>query len=400
MTPKTIALVDWHWVGHHPLYYKEFVRTLLRLGHHVVAFSPRPDDVQASVDAAGMEVQGRLQLERLELIHEPGGVLARLRRRFLGSREVREVRRRIERWQADTGRAIDLVFFACMYDPEFASFPHDRFAWPYDWSGLYLQVNYLRNRKSLEAGGYHRAIEKLLRHPRLKAIAVLDEGAATASWTAAPIVVFPDFTDASTAGPGDALAKRIRAFANGAPLIGLFGHLFPNKGVVTLAKVALDPRFQDLRFVFVGELPVDSYSRDERDLLRRLSSAPNVLTHFERVPDEASFNQGLLACDIVFAAYEGFPHSSNILTKAAFLERPVIVSEGGLMASRTKEYGLGLIVPEASTEATGQAIRSLIGGAAGPAGSVPPPRWPEFRARHNRETLESAFDALLRKACA
>jgi hypothetical protein len=53
--------------------------------------------------------------------------------------------------------------------------------------------------------------------------------------------------------------------------------------------------------------------------------------------------------DIVFAAFEQFPHSSNTLAKAAALEKLVIVSSGYCMAQRVSSYHLGEIIDEGNT---------------------------------------------------
>jgi hypothetical protein len=53
-------------------------------------------------------------------------------------------------------------------------------------------------------------------------------------------------------------------------------------------------------------------------------------------PDEAQFNSLVYICDILFAAYNNFPNSSNILTKAAIFQRPVVVSNNFCMEKRVK----------------------------------------------------------------
>ena len=233
-------------------------------------------------------------------------------------------------------------------------------------------------------------------HPNLQSVAVLDEGAVDYMHRITggrPVVVFPDLADESAPAP-DGVARRLKEFAAGRPLVGALGHLQPTKGVTTLAQVALDPANRDLAFAFVGELMLGVFSPEERQLIDQLQGAPNVFTHFERVPDGPDFNALVQSCDILFAAYTNFPNSSNLLTKAALLERPVIVSDGYLMAERTREYGLGEVIPEGDAKALAVAIRALCDGAQHP-GEKSQPQWKRYRETHSPARLTEAFALLL-----
>ena len=57
-------------------------------------------------------------------------------------------------------------------------------------------------------------------------------------------------------------------------------------------------------------------------------------------------NEAVMVSDILFAAYRDFPNSSNLLTKAAFYQKPILVSDGHLMAERVKKYKMGEVVDE------------------------------------------------------
>jgi glycosyltransferase involved in cell wall biosynthesis len=394
---KNVALVESHWIGHHPLYFKEFVRTLLDLGCNVLALCPHPEDVSGFLVENGVRAEGRLELETFNRSPEPSGYQWRLRRLLAGGRTFQDLRSRVRAWERRAGAKADLVFFACIYDGEFQYFPCARLAWPFRWSGLYLQVSVLREARSPVARESFRRINALFGQANIQSLAVLDEGVAEelARVAGIPVVLFPDFTDVSTGDAEDGLAARLRSFAAGSPVVGIMGHLYPNKGVATLARLALDPRFRNLCFAFVGDLPWSSFSHEERELLASLHErSPNSFVHFQRVPSEASFNQVIDACDVVFAAYVDFQHSSNIVTKAAFLGKPVIVSDGGLMAERVREYRLGSVVVQDDLESIAGAIRALV--ADGPPWKERQnPRWEDFRARYSKTALRTAFQALL-----
>jgi len=57
-------------------------------------------------------------------------------------------------------------------------------------------------------------------------------------------------------------------------------------------------------------------------------------------------NEYIDHADLIFAAYEDFPHSSNILTKAAAFNKFVLVNEGYLMAERIRNYQIGLVIQQ------------------------------------------------------
>jgi hypothetical protein len=70
--------------------------------------------------------------------------------------------------------------------------------------------------------------------------------------------------------------------------------------------------------------------------------------HAEYLPDETSFNAILAGADVIFAVYRDFYRSSNMLSKAAYFEKPILVSAGCLMGERVAKYGIGLTVTSTS----------------------------------------------------
>ena len=210
-----------------------------------------------------------------------------------------------------------------------------------------------------------------------------------------PVVVFPDLTAEETGGEPAPLATKIRRFASGAPIVTALGNLQHTKGVTTLARLALDPASSDLCFAFVGQVEWTTFKPEDRVLISSLMDrCPNAYTHFAHIPDEPSFNGVIQASDVIFAAYLDFPNSSGILTKAAVFRKPIIVSDGYLMAERTRNYRLGEIVPEGDVEATGRAIREIT---KGPDDWLARrrPMWREYHEKHCYNSLKASFSNLL-----
>ena len=162
-----------------------------------------------------------------------------------------------------------------------------------------------------------------------------------------------------------------------------------------MAELALRPDARDLAFLFAGGVIWPVFNAEQRALfVRAVSEGPAVIYHGERVPDERAYNSLVQACDVLFAAYVDFPHSSNTLTKAAVFEKPIIVSDGHLMAARVREYRLGEVVPQGDAEAALRAIRRIVDDLPGWR-EKNKPRWAEYRERHSVARLNEALAGLL-----
>jgi hypothetical protein len=148
-----------------------------------------------------------------------------------------------------------------------------------------------------------------------------------------------------------------------------------------------DEFLRDLFFFLGGEVNWMETSTTSRETMLKIwERAPNVLTHLQRITDEQNLNTVIASLDIVCAAYTDFPNSSNIVTKAAVFEKPVIVRDGYLMAERTRNYQLGEGVKEGDMNAIKGALRQL-GGLDKPGSNSIPRRWKEYQSAHSRESV-------------
>jgi hypothetical protein len=107
-------------------------------------------------------------------------------------------------------------------------------------------------------------------------------------------------------------------------------------------------------------------------------------------------NSVMSACDIVHAAYLDFPHSSNIMTKAALVGRPLIVSEGYLMAERVRRFRMGEVVPQGDAGALAGAITRITRDP-GAWMAANRPLWADYLREHSFERLQDVFGGLLEK---
>ena len=112
---------------------------------------------------------------------------------------------------------------------------------------------------------------------------------------------------------------------------------------MTLLDVIAKADPQRFFFALVGEVYWQSFGNDEQQLRNFYAQAPeNVLTHAGYMADEREYNSLVAACDVIYAVYSGFNSSSNSLTKAAGLQRPILATKNSLMGERVLAHGIGL----------------------------------------------------------
>ncbi len=398
MQRYNIVVVDWCWEGHHPTYFKNFVQNLLRLNCRVLALCPAPDEVVQSVISSGIPVDNNLEIQELFWWQAAKILSSRIKLQVSSVYNIHAVAKRCRAWEHKKSVSVDLVFFACMYDHQFYYFPKWKCFFPYKWSGLYLQC------QSVRLPGTKLTGSKIVPNPKrmffrtgCRSLGVLDEGAGESleKQIDLPVIAFPDVADTTSSEMTTPLVQKLLRTANGRPIVCCLGELYKSKGIITLAQLAMDDQLSDLCFAFVGKVHWGDYTQNETTLLNQLDRLrENTFVHFSRVPDGVEFNALLNASDVIYAAYWTFPHSSNILTKAAFFKKPVIVSDGFLMAERVRRFCLGAVVPEKDPEATANAIRRLVSERGNLTGK-PFGLQEDYARRHGVEELRSALRKII-----
>ena len=225
--------------------------------------------------------------------------------------------------------------------------------------------------------------------------AILDEGMASRFSTIIdkPVTVFPETTDQRMPGQaaGRVLEERLKRFADGRPVVGLFGHLRKSKGVLPLLLASRHPKMSDVCFAFGGEMVWGSFTSNESQIVRDiLTNGANTWNHLLRIPDEEQLNSVLSACDILYLGYLDFPHSSGLMTKAALLHKPLIVSDGYLMAERVRRFKLGEVVPQGDVDALVDGITKITCNTKAWVAENQP-RWSDYGCEHSFERLKEAF---------
>ncbi len=395
---KTIALVDTFWGGHHPTYLKFFSKSLLELGHDVIALCPEPDDMHVWIDQNCAGFTGHFQAFKLQ---EPKPRLFSLN--VLQARE-----RTLLRWQqaaqgiaqidSRLGKVPDLIFFTWL-DSYLGLLPAiiNRL-FPYRWSGLYFQPRQLRiaPRHAWMRRGFFQPLS-VLQSSNCVGIGILDEGIADVLQQKVhkPVILFPDFTDESPPDHDSPLIQEISTKAAGRKIVGLLGSLDKRKGILTLLRLSQQistPWF----FVFAGNFAEASFTVEERKWIHAVigSNPKNCFFHLARIPSEAAFNAVVQTCDCLYAAYENFPLSSNLLIKAAIFEKPIIVSENYCMGERVKRFRLGFTVKEKDIPQTMRTLedvhQQILMGKSSFQGD-----FQGYRLRHSHEQLKASLCDLL-----
>ena len=105
-------------------------------------------------------------------------------------------------------------------------------------------------------------------------------------------------------------------------------------------------------FVQVGRISHTNLLPEDTQALARIQqqSPENLYVHADYLPDETSFNAIIAAADVIFAVYRDFYRSSNMLSKAAYFEKPILVADQCLMGDRVTQYEIGMAVPSDSLE--------------------------------------------------
>jgi glycosyltransferase involved in cell wall biosynthesis len=397
-----IVLADWGNGGHHPTWFQHFVLALEELGVDVLALCPYPAEAEAGANEARPKAEianrprGKTEFARVKVASRRFGSPWPRRLSLIdwAIRHFRGVESQAHAWSKRSGKKVDAIFYACMYDFDFQRVQAAQPFLRLPWIGLYLHVaGYRQPRRHPE---WPPRPEKLFSTGLCKGIFVLDEGIVdqVSKAIGKPVVALPELNDGRMPVNDQqrSLGDRLAEFAAGRPVVGLFGMLKESKGVIPFLEAARKSVGKPVCFALAGEL---YWPGPEKNwICETLAECPNVWNHLLRIPTEIQLNYLLSKCEAIYAAYLDFPHSSGILSKAAALKKPVIVSEGYLMAERVRHFKLGEIISEGKVPALLDAINAIT---KDPAAwqAANQPQWREYCEAQSFTRLKSSFQKLL-----
>ena len=175
----------------------------------------------------------------------------------------------------------------------------------------------------------------------------------------------------------------------------MLGSLDKRKGTLTLLEVsrqASDRWF----FVFAGRLAEPAFTAAELARIEKIvkTNPDNCFFYLNSIPDGSRFNAVVQVCDVLYAAYENFPYSSNILTKAAIFEKPVIASKNYCMGERVQKFNLGYGIEGGSVSQCVSILERLHEELSTGNLSIQPD-FEGYRRLHSIEQLRAAFQKIL-----
>ena len=274
----------------------------------------------------------------------------------------------VKKAEEDSGWNVDLVFITfldILVDGSWRTLGF-RAGFDYQWAGLYFLPSFFRYKSNI----IRRAIQLVnntifYRIKNCNGIGILDEGIYSTMKERVKdceLFVFPDVTDERLPDCIPEHINRIRLDAGNRTIIGFVGVLQKRKGLLNYLRAmqAIDPT--KCYFLLAGHLPLNEYTPAEQaEINRLLADQDGKNRHFELnyIRDPVEFNAYINICDVLYIAYEGFYHSSGIMTKAAVFEKPVIATKGYCMGERVDKYRLGLTVAEGNITEIIEAIETL-----------------------------------------
>lgn len=345
--------------GHHPTFLRLIAGAFADHAGEVVVLGPM---------AAALEPSTRHRTWELAEVSFQG----RLAERRQGICWLRMLAAHLDHIESQTRQEISLVFLS--YFDLFLN----RYLLPIDWRNIVGQRRFsgLVFRAENTCRQFLHRLRRgplapwaLLRSSLCPVVGTLNEHAVAALADFLgdkPVLLFPDFAPepcpSSTQLP---LLQEIRSRAGRRALLVLVGALDGRKGLQEFFRLAELLPQESWFLVCAGRIYPHTLSSEMSQLLSQAQSArySNVLV-CDRWLTDSEFDAILQEATAVFAAYRGFSGSSNLLTKAAQAARPVLVSEGGLMAERVQRYQTGYVFPEADVLAmanllTGEKLKSL-----------------------------------------
>ena len=351
---KHIVLVEPNLCGHHEMYLKYFTKVMLSLNCKTTIISI---DIEA-VDLLFPAEQcndlinfSKIKYKRNLLLKGKG-----IKKKFIVVVNSIISVYNLYILKKKIPKDCSLVFFCTVddYMNDFIPIYLFDFIMHYKWGGLYLQANRNNKVKCFDK-------RKLFLSKRCIAVAILGKASPFLSnLINNKIVIFPDFTETSLPEKEYFLAQEIRKKANGRKIVSLLGAIASRKGLKTFINTTTILDESDFFYVLAGEGAETSITKEEIQLINsQFKNKSNCFYHPEKIISDEDFNSLIDCSDIIYAAYIDFEYSSNMLTKASFFRKPIIVSKGYYMEEVVNKHRIGLAIEQNNSTQCRDAILSL-----------------------------------------
>jgi hypothetical protein len=198
---------------------------------------------------------------------------------------------------------------------------------------------------------YQLGNEWFFNQPSFCGLCVLDESAYQIYRNVQPehvISLLPDITNTELPKHSVPIIQEIILKSNNRSIILLCGSIEGRKNIELFCKVAKIADPDRWFFVIVGQHYYSTFSKEDINALSAFISSPhgNTADYDFFMKNEEELNCLISKVDIIFAVYKNFQISSNMPSKAAFFNKPIIVSERFLMGQIVRKYNIGHLVSE------------------------------------------------------
>ena len=197
-------------------------------------------------------------------------------------------------------------------------------------------------------------LNALYSNPNFVGMIYLDSKAVETYGARYPSLFFdkiPDIANSNLPSSNDKNAQEILSMARGRKIIFMGGTIGRRKNLnawLDLVNYADPLKFY---FVQVGEIMWQEFSPifQVRISIFLTDPPPNFYHYTSYVEDESIFNSIIAVSDVIFAVYDKFNGSSNMISKAAFFRKPILVSKSSpIMSKLVSDYGVGLVINNSS----------------------------------------------------
>lgn len=202
--------------------------------------------------------------------------------------------------------------------------------------------------------------------PSYRGTCFLDEAVCAAYRQHLPARAFeylPDIADSSLPEQVSPLAAQILKRAANRKIVFMGGSIGKQKNLARWFELIALANPKDWFFVQIGRLNHNNLLPEDQLALARIVKHPpeNLWIQPEYLADERQFNEIISVSTVIFAVYRDFARSSNMLSKAAYFEKPLLVAAGQLMGKRVEHYKIGLAVAQDSASSMYEGLLTLDG---------------------------------------
>jgi len=369
---KKVCLYDYIYFGHHKNYIIYYTKALIKIGFEVVLIFPNTKTLKKEFNST--ELQNIFFYEWHFLLKKPIKSI-----RFKAIYRWFELIYNLKKIKLD----YDCIFIMWLDDFKFTDdHPYVLNSFMFilnnffrkKWFGINIHQVHFRENLNLNS---IKNKELILTHKKCIGLGIFDENIKNivSQHVLVPVFILPDISNLKH-------SKNISK-KNQIVLPGIAGK---RKNVMNFVKTANISENENWKFIIAGKLVREDFSEKELELINS-SLKNNKIIITGHIETDYELNNIIIESKLIYAVYEKFPHSSNIMTKSAAFNTPILVNNGFLMAERIKKYGFGLVLDEINIEKKLDNIYALT-------------RQIKFESKkylinHNNEYLETTLKKIL-----